>query len=161
MKPDLYIPAKSGRSRNYRHGHKWAGGASPEYISWRGMNARCKNKGDPNYVKYGGRGIKVCDRWRASFINFLEDMGLKPEPSMSIERKDNDGDYEPSNCRWATTQEQANNRRSSVFIELNGKRQTVAEWSRETGISQQVLHARLKVHGWPLERALTEPVRKS
>lgn len=87
---------------------------SAEYICWTGMKQRCLNSGHDSYPRYGGRGIRVCDRWLASFEDFLADMGRKPTPAHSIDRENNDGNYEPGNCRWATGVEQQANRGSRI-----------------------------------------------
>lgn len=92
------------------HGHSRDGKLTTEYNSWRAMIARCTNPNNNRFYRYGGRGIKVCDRWLHSFENFLADMGNKPTPRHTVERKNNSGNYEPSNCVWATYLEQRHNR---------------------------------------------------
>lgn len=140
---------------------KWKGLSKPyaaEYTAWRHMNDRCHNPEHPNYPPYGGRGIRVCARWRESFETFLDDLGARPSSKHSLDRVDNDGNYEPGNCRWATRFEQDSNTSRVHLLEFNGERLTIREWSRRTGINREVLRRRVRILGWSPERALTEPV---
>ena len=155
----LFNKSRFDKPKHYRHGHKPANGGSPEYIVWRNMIARCTKSDAIRYDRYGGRGIKVCDRWMHDFINFLADMGRRPD-GHTLERIDNDGNYEPTNCRWATRTEQANNRASSRYLVFGGERMTTAESSRRTGLTQKLIHSRLS-KGWTVERALTEEPRRA
>jgi hypothetical protein len=131
---------------------------TPEYRVWNHVKDRCGNPNNTAYDYYGGRGITVCDRWRDSFQNFFDDMGPRPSPKHSIDRVDNDKGYCPENCRWATKEEQANNTRTNVLLEWNGRTQTLAQWARETGIDDGVIGSRLRAN-WPIERALSTPTR--
>ncbi len=132
----------------------------PEYRIWRGMMTRCDNPNADSYPDYGGRGITVCARWRESFAAFLADLGERPSPKHSIERNDNNGNYEPANCRWATPLEQSLNRRGSsarLFLEIDGQRFDVATWARRAGVRVNLIRSRLK-NGWSPKRAVLEPV---
>jgi hypothetical protein len=128
---------------------------SSTYRVWGAMKTRCTNPNADSYRLYGGRGIRVCERWLSSFEDFLADMGEKPE-GMSLERKNSDGNYEPDNCRWATSQEQANNTSRNRLMTHEGKTQTLVQWARELSIGESAIRNRLK-RGWPLEKALTTP----
>lgn len=101
-----------------------------EFTAWREIRYRCFNKKAKHYPQYGGRGITVCDRWMESFNNFFEDMGERPTPKHSLDRINNDGNYEPSNCRWATKQEQSNNRHNTVKCEYNGIVMPLTIWAK-------------------------------
>ena len=120
------------------------------------MVARCTNPKWHRYDRYGGRGISVCAKWRI-FEAFLADMGIKPR-GFTLERMDNDGNYEPGNCLWATRKTQARNRRGNRLLTLNGVSRSLAEWSDVTGVNYNTLKSRLK-YGWSIERVLTVPVR--
>jgi hypothetical protein len=132
---------------------------SSEYRIWSLIKDRCLNSKTKAFRYYGGRGITVCDRWKDSFENFIEDMGPRPSPKHSIDRTNNDGNYEPGNCRWATRVQQMNNKRSNVNITFNGVTKTAAQWSREVSVRSATLRARIFKYGWSAERALTEAVK--
>ena len=131
---------------------------TPEYRCWQTMRLRCHEPTHQAYADYGGRGIEVCDRWINSPSQFFADMGPRPSPKHEIDRRDNDKGYSPENCRWVTRSENSRNRRSNVFIEHNGIRSTVAEWSERTGIPSDTLKHRLN-SGWSTGKALSTPAR--
>lgn len=132
---------------------------SPEYKSWQAMKDRCYRKTHSHYRLYGGRGITVCDRWRDSFEAFLEDVGFRPSPKHTLDRIDTNGDYEPDNCRWASRRQQANNRRDTRHITIDGETFSIAQWSRRFGINENTIRSRLR-YGWPPERLLEPPTDK-
>lgn len=135
------------------------GAKSPEYNVWVSMIARCENEKTNRYDRYGAVGIKVCEEWH-NFSRFLEDMGPRPSMRHTIDRISNNLGYQPGNCRWATYQEQAENRRSTRLIEYQGKIQSIAAWAREVGLPQAAVNTRITRLGWSLERAFTELVRR-
>ena len=129
-----------------------------EYTTWRTMRRRCESEADRDYGNYGGKGIRVCERWM-SFPNFIADMGRKPSPQHTIERNDSNGNYEPSNCRWATTTEQARNRSTNLKIEYRGRVQCLTDWCKELSLRYTSVQSRLKA-GWSPDRAFTTPIRR-
>lgn len=143
---------------NAKHGHTKSGKLTSEYNSWRNMRDRCNSPKSEKYEYYGGRGIKVCERWQDSFKNFLTDMGPKPTPKHTIERGDVNGNYEPDNCTWAITKAQMRNRTTTRWVTYHGREMSLAEACELAGISRNVLDARLH-RGWTMDRALTEPYK--
>lgn len=141
------------------HGHASKDTKSSEYITWQSMIQRCFNPNNDNYHHYGGRGITICEKWRNSFENFITDMGPKPSDNHSIDRINNDGNYEPGNCRWATRIEQMNNTRHNVFITFNDISKQIEDWAIITGINSNTIATRLRL-GWSIEQALTESVER-
>lgn len=129
-----------------------------EHRVWTGLRNRCANPQTASYAEYGARGITCDPRWD-DFERFLADIGPRPSPQHSVERRDNDGAYSPENCFWATKLEQANNKRNNTILTFDGRMQTLAQWSRETGIDQDALSARLSKLKWSVEKALTTPPR--
>lgn len=130
-------------------------GYKPERLAWKNMKDRCYLKTHKAFHNYGGRGITVCERWMYSFNNFLEDMGPRPSDKHSLDRIDVNGNYDPTNCRWADFDVQSNNKRTSRYLTFNGKTQTCSQWAREIGIGTDTLHRRLDVYKMPIERALS------
>jgi len=129
---------------------------STEYCIWEGMKARCQNKNNLNYPNYGGRGITVCEKWN-TFEGFYDDMGVRPSKDYTIERIDVNGNYEPSNCKWATVSEQNNNKRTTRRIEYNGRTQSLGLWANELGFERHILTKRLN-SGWPIEKAFNTAI---
>lgn len=130
----------------------------PEYKVWDGMRLRCTNPNHVGYPRYGGAGVTICARWK-KFKAFYEDMGPRPGPGYTIDRKDGTRGYEPGNCRWATREEQALNKSNAVFVEFEGERQRLVLLCKRFGIGRSVVDGRLK-KGWPLRDALNTPVGK-
>ncbi len=130
-----------------------------EYVIWRTMRARCQNPRRPEYHRYGGRGISVCERWSSSFEKFFADMGPRPSAAHSLDRRDNDGNYEPDNCRWATPQEQYNNRSSCRVVVYCGQQMTLTQAVELAGTSYAAIERRIR-KGWDPILAIETPVRE-
>ena len=135
--------AEQRKLASTKHGHSPRKGHSKEYTSWCNMKNRCYDVKNKQYADYGGRGIIVCDRWLNSFENFLQDMGIKPKKGYSLERIDNNGNYCPENCKWATPLEQGRNQRTNINVTYQGETKCIAEWAEKTGISYGKLHYRI------------------
>jgi len=134
-------------------GNKWSG----TYASWMAMRNRCSNSRSKAYRHYGGRGIRVCRRWQ-KFENFFADMGKRP-PGLTIERKNNNGNYCPSNCKWATKSEQCSNTRRSRILKCFGQTKTITQWGLLYGVNPITIHLRLKM-GWSIKDSVSKPTRK-
>jgi hypothetical protein len=148
------VAAETGRScRVHAQTH------SPEYFAWHRAKRRVTIPNSPDWHLYGGRGIRMCDRWihgeegKTGSQCFVADMGPRPSPMHSLDRIDVNGHYEPGNCRWATSREQSNNRRSNIRVTIHGRTQTTAEWARAAGISPSAIKDRVK-SGWTPEQLL-------
>lgn len=142
-----------------KHGHARVGAHSRTYICWLNMKARCLKPTNRDFHNYGGRGIAICQRWRDSFSNFLADMGELPD-GLTIERIDNDGNYEPGNCRWATYLEQGANTRKAKNISSDGLRMPQIRWSLKLSSNKELVRRRIEM-GWKPEDAVTTPPLKA
>lgn len=132
----------------------------PEWKIWSSIKSRCLTASSSDYHNYGGRGIRVCERWQGpdGFANFYADMGPRPSPHHTIDRIDNDGPYTPENCRWATRAQQTINQRTNRLLTLNGQTKPLCVWAKEAGMTSQLLWSRL-LWGWSLAEALSTPKR--
>lgn len=133
---------KTARVTNGAH---VGGKRMPEYGIWASMKERCSNPNQKSYARYGGRGIRVCPEWQ-DFSQFIRDMGPRPSSEHTIERENNDGNYEPSNCRWEPMSVQANNKSTSVIITIESERLSLTQWSRRAGINQMTIRYRARRH---------------
>jgi hypothetical protein len=145
-------------TRSTKHGHLKGRVKSKTYNSWTQMKSRCLNPNNPQYKDYGGRGIKICDRWLNSFENFFEDMGKCPE-DLTLDRKDNNGNYTPENCRWATRSEQNNNARTNKPIKYKGVTKNLSQWARELNMLVCTLARRFNEYHWDTEKAFNTPLK--
>lgn len=144
-----------GCIRAERNNHTTHGGTGTfTHKRWLAMRARCLNPNASNYPRYGGRGIKICERW-TRFENFLADMGKCPDASFSIERINNDGNYEPGNCRWATRKDQNRNTSWNRRLTYNGETMPVSAWAEKLNVPAQTILNRLR-YGWTVERTLSQ-----
>jgi hypothetical protein len=142
------------RQASLKHGMR----KDPLYAVWNAMRDRCHNPNNGAYGRYGGRGIKVCERWE-QFENFFADMGQRPSPQHSIDRIDNNGDYCPENCRWATRNEQGKNKRNNILLTIDGETRHYTEWADLFGISRSTVLKRIR-KGWP-DKDCLKPSRKA
>jgi len=124
---------------------------SPIYKSWSNMHTRCGNPKGKHYNRYGGRGIRICQEWR-TFEGFLKDMQYSYAEGLQLDRIDNNGNYEKSNCRWTDSKTQCRNRNNNTFLTLNGETKTVAEWAEVSGLKSSTFRQRLYVYQWPLDK---------
>jgi hypothetical protein len=156
----LMEKAADSANKNKKHGQSSKGKESSEYISWKCMKSRCLYKGSYNYKKYGGVGITICKKWIDSFDCFLSDMGKKPTVNHTLDRIDNTGNYEPSNCRWATRKEQNNNQSTNILYNYNGNMVTIPVLADLVGINKGTLRSRLVKYKWDFNDAISIPVKK-
>jgi hypothetical protein len=152
----LFFKEKTEMGRTFHNGK-----GTRLYRIWKVMKTRCYNKNFYKYPRYGGRGIIVCEEWKTNFVAF-RDWALRNgyADNLTIDRIDNNGNYEPLNCRWATNKVQSNNRSSCRLITYNGETHNITEWGEKLGINPLVLGARITRYKWDIQRAFTQPLKK-
>lgn len=131
----------------------------PTYITWKSMKARCNNPNATGYKNYGGRGIEVCERWN-DYANFVADMGKRPD-GMTIDRIDGDGNYEPSNCRWATDESQTNNRRTNHAVTYKGESLTISQLAKSVGVDRRCMRNALELKEWDGDLAVQHLINRN
>ena len=141
---------------NTRHGASPKWHRDPEYRIWSEMRRRCRRPESNRWHTHGARGIKVCERWE-KYESFIADMGKRPNTELSIERRDNDGDYCPENCYWATRKEQARNKQNTIMLTVGGVTKPLVKWAEEVGIKRATIVARINA-GWTPEDAVSKPL---
>jgi hypothetical protein len=154
------VPSAASVATQFKPKHGRSGNKAGPYRIWQCMKQRCNYAGHKSYGDYGGRGIKVCAAWDESFEAFLRDMGECPH-GHTLGRRDNEGDYEPSNCRWETRSQQARNRRSTFMLSAFGETKCATDWCEKFGIALDTLSWRIRKIGMCPELALTTPVNKN
>ena len=154
------LMAESRLHRTRKHGCSRVKQVSSEYYTWQAMKRRCLDPNNKCFHLYGGRGIAVCDRWMNSFSNFLLDMGPRPFKGAHIDRVDSEKGYSLENCRWATPQQNARNKRNTLKVCYNGVVESVCELADRVGLNPDAVRRRLR-RGWSVERALEQPKRKA
>ncbi len=140
-----------------KHSNTTHNSKSVEYQAWLDIKARCLNSNHESYKYYGGRGIKIRSRWKKSFKCFLQDIGKKPGNSFSIDRIDNNGNYQPGNCKWSTQKQQMRNTRSNYLVTYQGKTQCLTAWEQELNFPRQTFRDRIN-KGWSIEKSFETPV---
>lgn len=155
--PATVMPSDKA-SRATRHGYARVGQQRREWRIWKGLKDRCCNPRHSSYPDYGGRGVRLCERWQENFIHFLQDLGDCPEEDSQIDRISSSGNYEPGNCRWVSPSENCNNRRNNRLLTYQGETLTATQWARKNGVKTELIYDRLE-RGWPVERILSQPAR--
>lgn len=145
--------ATTQTDKRFRHGQAH----TKIYDVWNSMRLRCTKPSQSCYPNYGGRGIKVCERWMNSFENFFADMGSTYQEGLSLDRIDVDGDYTPENCRWSTWEEQMRNTRKNKLFTINGATKNLSAWIEETEVKSSTVRQRYYAYGWDIEKALFTP----
>lgn len=149
--------AESIRILKTIHGDGARGKVKKEYRAWLCMKDRCMNPNNSDYARYGGRGIKICTQWQYSYPTFLIDMGRAPSKKHSLDRINNEGNYEPGNCRWATQKQQVNNRALCILVNMDGDIKTLKEWCSIKGAKYQRVYDRITKLSWPVKKAFALP----